>query len=55
MATEKEDPKTKEKKQPKIEIRDLKAIKDIKGGARSSGGSEKRPPGGTAEIDFMNW
>ncbi len=56
MATEKDNnQKAKERKQSKIEIRDLKAKKDVKGGARSAGSSEKRPAGDTAEIDFMNW
>jgi hypothetical protein len=55
MATENDDPKVKEKKDPKLEIRDLKPKKDVKGGARNGGSGEKRPPGSSGEIDFMNW
>ena len=45
----------KEKKEPAIQVRDLKAKKEIKGGARNGGDGEKRPPAKTGEIDFMNW
>lgn len=55
MATENDDPKAKEKKEPKLEIRDLKPKKEVKGGAKNTGSGEKRPPGKTGEIDFMNW
>jgi hypothetical protein len=55
MATEKEDPKAKEKKEPKLGIRDLKPKKDAKGGVQKACSADKRPPGSTREIDFMNW
>ena len=50
MANKKDDSPAKEKKEPKIEVRDLKLKKDVKGG-----GGEKRPPAKTGEVDFMNW
>ena len=55
MANKQDDSSAKEKKQPKIEVRDLKPKKDVKGGARQANGTEKRPPPKTGEIDFMNW
>ncbi len=56
MAAEQDnDPKAKEKKEPKLEIRDLKPKKEAKGGAGEPRPSEKRPPGSTEEIDFMDW
>ena len=56
MAAEQDDePKAKEKKEPKLEIRDLKPKKEAKGGAGEPRSSEKRPPGSTGEIDFMGW
>ncbi len=55
MANEKNDSTTKEKKEPKIELRDLKPKKDVKGGVRQDGNGQKRPPVKTGEIDFMNW
>jgi hypothetical protein len=55
MAAEKEEPKPREKKEPKPGIRDLKPKKDVKGGVQKSPGSDRRRPGGTGEIDFMNW
>jgi hypothetical protein len=55
MATEKEDPKARERKEPNLPIRDLKPKKDPKGGAKKNGVADKRPPGSTGEIDFMNW
>jgi hypothetical protein len=45
----------KEKKEPAIQVRDLKAKKEIKGGARNGGNREQRPPPKTGEMDFMNW
>ncbi|MEO6969312.1 MAG: hypothetical protein ABI217_00260 [Chthoniobacterales bacterium] len=55
MANKQDDPAAKEKKEPKIEVRDLKPKKDVKGGARNAGSGEKRPPAKTGEMDFMNW
>ena len=55
MANKKEDSPAKEKHEPKINVRDLTAKKEVKGGARNAGGAEKRPPAKTGEIDFMNW
>lgn len=55
MATEENDPKAKEKKIPKPEIRDLEPKKDVNGGGRNAGNGGKRSPGKTGEIDFMNW
>jgi hypothetical protein len=56
MAAEQDnDPKAKDKKEPKLEIRDLKPKKEAKGGAGEPRPSEKRPPGSTEEIDFMDW
>jgi hypothetical protein len=54
MREEKKEPEAKERKEAK-ELRDLKPKKDIKGGARNGGSSDKRPPRRTGEIDFMNW
>ena len=55
MGTEKENSKTKDKKESKLELRDLKPAKEIKGGAAKPATSEKRNPKRTAEIDFMGW
>ena len=55
MANKKEDSPAKEKHEPKHNVRDLTAKKEVKGGARNAGGAEKRPPAKTGEIDFMNW
>jgi hypothetical protein len=55
MATEEDDPKAKEKKEPKLELRDLKPKKEVKGGVGKPGANQKRPPGSTGEIDFMGW
>ncbi len=55
MATKKEDLKGGEKKQPKLEIRDLKPKKELKGGSGHKESVEKRRPGTTGEIDFMTW
>ena len=55
MATERHDPEAQEKKVAKPELRDLKPKKDVNGGGRKIGNGEKRPPGRTGEIDFMNW
>ncbi len=55
MAGEKDEPQAREKKLPKLEIRDLKPKKDPKGGSQSPKENEKRSPGTTGEIDFMGW
>ncbi len=55
MANETNDSPAKEKKEPKIELRDLKPKKDVKGGTRHTGSGEKRRPAKTGEMDFMNW
>lgn len=55
MASEKDEPQAKEKKDPKLEIRDLKPKKDPKGGGHGEKSPEKGPPGTTGEIDFMGW
>lgn len=55
MANKKDDLPAKDKREPKIEVRDLKPKKDVKGGTRNGGDSEKRPPAKTGEVDFMNW
>ncbi len=54
MSTEKDQSAEKGKKEPKIEVRDLKPKKDVKGGA-SKGGDDKKTQRKTGEIDFMNW
>lgn len=56
MAAEQDnDSKAKEKKERKLEIHDLKPKKEAKGGAGEPRPGEKRPPGSTGEIDFMDW
>ena len=55
MASEKHEPQAKEKKDHKLEIRDLKPKKDPTGGRQTPTSNEKRSPGTTAEIDFMGW
>ncbi len=56
MAAEQDnDSKAKEKKERKLEIHDLKPKKEAKGGAGEPRPGEKRPPGSTVEIDFMDW
>lgn len=55
MADKKDDSSAKQKKEPKIEVRDLKPKQDVKGGARNAGRDEKRSPTKTGEVDFMNW
>ncbi len=55
MANKKDDSPLKERKEPKIDVRDLKPKKDVNGGARHSGSGEKRTPAKTGEMDFMNW
>ncbi|MGH8095013.1 MAG: hypothetical protein ACREIF_16330 [Chthoniobacterales bacterium] len=55
MASEKDGPKDKEKKERKLEIRDLKPKKEIKGGATKPGAGEKQASGGRREMDFMGW
>jgi hypothetical protein len=52
MAEQKDNPEAQEKKKLK-ELRDLKPRKDVKGGTRNHGHTDKRPP--SREIDFMNW
>jgi hypothetical protein len=55
MANKQDESSAKEKKEPKIEVRDLKPRKDVKGGTRNAGTGENRPPAKTGEVDFMNW
>jgi hypothetical protein len=52
MANKEDNSGAKEKKEAKIEVRDLKPRKDVKGGARKV---DKPPPAKTGEVDFMNW
>lgn len=52
MAEQKDTSEAREKKEKK-ELRDLKAKKDVHGGVRNHGHSDKRPP--SREIDFLNW
>ena len=55
MATKKKDPEGGEKKELKLELRDLKPKKDLKGGSGHKESPERRRPGTTGEIDFMTW
>ena len=55
MPTKKKNPEGGEKKEPKLEIRDLKPKKELKGGSGHKESAEKRRPGSTGEIDFMTW
>lgn len=55
MANKKDESPAKEKNEPIIKVRDLKAKKEVKGGARSAGSGERRPQTKTGEMDFMNW
>lgn len=48
-----DDSKRVDKKQRKIEIRDLKPKKETKGGAGHGDSQNQKPVGGTGEIDFM--
>ena len=52
---EKEDSLARKKKEPTIQVHDLEAKKEIKGGTQNGGNREKRPPAKTGEVDFMNW
>jgi len=52
MAEQKDNPEAQDKKELK-KLRDLKPRKDVKGGARPHGQTDKRPP--SREIDFLNW
>ena len=52
MAEQKDNPEAQDKKELK-ELRDLKPRKEVKGGARNHGRTDKRPP--SREIDFLNW
>jgi len=52
MAEQKKNPEVRDEKKLK-ELRDLKPRKDVKGGARNHGRTDKRPP--SREVDFMNW
>ena len=52
MAEQKDNSEARDKKKLK-ELRDLKPRKDVKGGARNQGRTDKRPP--SREVDFMNW
>jgi hypothetical protein len=49
------DSAAKKRREPKIEVRDLKPKKEVNGGSQHSSGSGKRSPAKTGEIDFMNW
>ena len=55
MPTKKKNPESGEKKEPRLEIRDLKPKKELKGGSGHKESAEKRRPGSTGEIDFMTW
>jgi len=55
MATKKENPEGGQKKEPKLELRDLKPKKELKGGSGPKESAEKRRAGTTGEIDFMSW
>jgi hypothetical protein len=52
---EKEGSPAKKKKDPRIQVHDLEAKKEIKGGAHNGSNREKLPPSKTGEVDFMNW
>jgi hypothetical protein len=52
---EKEGSSARKKKEPAIQVHDLEAKKEIKGGAHNGGNREKKPPAKTGEVDFMNW
>ena len=52
---EKEGSSAGKKKDPTIQVHDLEAKKEVKGGAQNGGNREKRPPPKTGEVDFMNW
>ncbi len=54
-ANKKENSEGGQKKEPKLELRDLKAKKELKGGAGQKESTEKRRPKTTGEIDFMTW
>ena len=49
------DSSAKEKKEPKIQVRDLRPKKEVNGGTQNAARSGKRPSAKTGEIDFMNW
>jgi hypothetical protein len=51
----KENPEGGQKKEPKLELRDLKAKKELRGGAGQRESTGKPRPGTTGEIDFMSW
>lgn len=55
MANEEDDSPATEKKGPKLEVRDLKPEKEVKGGARNGRHGKERLPAKTGEMDFMNW
>jgi hypothetical protein len=51
----KDDPKVTEKKEHTFELRDLKPMKDVKGGAAKPKPTDKRMHNRTVEVDFMGW
>jgi len=55
MATEKTNPKIREKKEAKIDSSESKLKKERRPDPRKSPSSTKQPPGTTREIDFMGW
>ena len=55
MATEQERPEGKEKKKSKLELRDLKPKKEVKGGSGEAPRKPQPPPPNSGEIDFMGW
>ena len=55
VANKKENLEGGRKKEPKLELRDLKAKKELKAGSGRKETTEKRRPGTTGEIDFMTW
>ncbi len=54
-ATKQENPEGGRKKERKLELRDLKPKKELKGGAGQKEGTGKGRAGTTGEIDFMTW
>jgi hypothetical protein len=55
MANEEEEPPPREKRDPKLELRDLKPKKDPKAGGANPKKPERSSPGTTGEMDFMGW
>ena len=54
MATEKTNPKTPEKKEPKIDSGEPK-LKDRQADTRKPASPTKERPKATREVDFMGW